>query len=963
MGSREKNVFISYGHNVFDDVVKKMQIKLKEELKGFSFFFDKDFLYEGDWEEQIDNHIKASKWMIFFVSKRSVSRDGYCLNELCRACEKSLKIIPVILDGSEVPLSVNRLHRYDLTDGSGVINDACVEKVTSELIDIFSGKKEIPFADEDIVLRQTLNPIDFKKDISVHYDGFVGRDKVFEKVEEWLYSDDDDDNNIFLIKAFPGFGKTAFSANCCWKFQNEIGAIHFCKFNNSDKADSKHIITSIAYSLAQKLPDYRQSLKNVLQANDIASPSSPKNADRIFELLFVDAMDDLYFDNPCLVIIDALDEAIWQGQINNELCGILKNHKKKLPPWLKILVTCRDDNTILHSLQYVSNTLHITRDINDADIRKYFETELSRIDKDKVTDRAVNLLLEKSEGSFIYAREIIKYLKKYGVGLDEIEFLPTGLYELYTETFRRIFGTGGKVRFEDVVPLLEFICITPEEPTPAFVRDYLGWGERETNERLDALSSLIAVKEDKIEIVHKTLKDWLVSHELSGEYFVSETDGYERLRKYIKCAYETGNRFHPLCLKHYGMVLCELVKRVGGEKRAKYLNELMNILNDRDFQIKRIDNLTLDSGLKLYVSEINFVFENDKSKVNELYCDDTFAYVFSEYRRLLYNSGLFFLLKNSGFSDYLANNAGGFDLQGDVGKIFYYYITEDFALAIDAIDKTLKVYETELKEKDALKAEIYNVKGLALRKIVDFGRAQQAHDAAIECGRKCDYNFELSMAHLIKSKMDIRMGETEKCRSNGEETVRYMKRAIEKSSGGDERTANILFLAEDYRVLCDNMIWAGDLAAAVDYMNRSREIYIKYAATDRYYIRSQYTELLLKTVCGERGLDADIDRVEKAVSNGKYDVGQINIIKCLYLLLTGGDAQKAKAAAQKAYGIYDGIHCPLEREEARSLCDAACKRLGEQSGLTPYTENTYINNWITFYENYLKELVGRTKAK
>ena len=51
MGSREKNVFISYGHNVFDDVVKKMQIKLKEELKGFSFFFDKDFLYEGDWEE------------------------------------------------------------------------------------------------------------------------------------------------------------------------------------------------------------------------------------------------------------------------------------------------------------------------------------------------------------------------------------------------------------------------------------------------------------------------------------------------------------------------------------------------------------------------------------------------------------------------------------------------------------------------------------------------------------------------------------------------------------------------------------------------------------------------------------------------------------------------------------------------------------------------------------------------
>lgn len=961
MSSREKNVFISYGHNVFDDVVKKMENIMTDKLEGFSFFFDKDYLHEGDWENKIDNHIKGSKWMIFFVSKRSVSRDGYCLNELCRACEKSLKIIPVILDKSEVPLSINRLQRYDLTDGNGNIADEKVERVAADITDILLGKKEIGFADEDIVLKQTLNPIDFKKDISAHYEDFVGREGIFDKVRDWLYSDDEDDNNIFLIKAFPGFGKTAFSANCCFKFQNEIGAIHFCKFNNSDKADSKHIITSLAYSLANKLPEYKEAMRRILEFNDITSSTSPKNADRIFELLFVDAMDDLYIDKPCLVIIDALDEAIWQGQINNELCNILKNHKKKLPPWLKILVTCRDDNTILNNLQYVSNTLCLTRDVNDADIKEYFKVQLSRIDKDKVTDRAIELLLEKSEGSFTYAREIIKYLKKYNVSLDNIEFLPTGLFELYAESFHRIFG-GSHIRYDEVVPFLELICVTPEEPTVTFVKDYLGWGERETNERLDVLSSLFSVREGKIEIVHKTLKDWLISHNHSGEYFISEIDGYERLRKYIEKEYDSGNKLHPLCLKHYGMVLAELVKRTEGERRGKYLSSLINLLNDKDFQIERIDKLTLDTGLKLYLKEINFVCEYDKSKTDELYRDDTFTYVFSKYRRLLYNSGLFFLLKKSGFSEFLAKNDGDFDLEGNVGKIFYYYITEDFSSAIAAIDTTLKKYEEELLCRDALKAEIYNVKGLALRKIVDFGKAQEAHDTAIEYGKKCDYNFELSMAHLIKSKMDIRMQNVEECRFNGSEAVRYMKRAIENSPSSDERMANILFLAEDYRVLCDNMIWAGELKAAQSYLSKSSEIYIKYAATDRYYIRSQYTGLLLKTVLGEKNLEAEMETVAKAISSSKYDTGQINLIKSIYALLNDKDIQTAKKAARTAYDTYDCIDCPLEREEARLLYDLACEKDDDISELYPYRGNEYINKWIEFYGGYMRKLISEGKT-
>lgn len=49
----------------------------------------------------------------------------------------------------------------------------------------------------------------------------------------------------------------------------------------------------------------------------------------------------------------------------------------------------------------------------------------------------------------------------------------------------------------------------------------------------------------------------------------------------------------------------------------------------------------------------------------------------------------------------------------------------------------------------------------------------------------------------------------------------------------DKKISNILFFAEDYRVLCDKMIWAYDLDVAQDDMDKSQEIYIKYVTTDR----------------------------------------------------------------------------------------------------------------------------------
>ena len=55
MSERNKNVFISYGHNNFDMLIEKVSKAIRE--KGYNVFLDKDYLNQGDWEDIIDNHI------------------------------------------------------------------------------------------------------------------------------------------------------------------------------------------------------------------------------------------------------------------------------------------------------------------------------------------------------------------------------------------------------------------------------------------------------------------------------------------------------------------------------------------------------------------------------------------------------------------------------------------------------------------------------------------------------------------------------------------------------------------------------------------------------------------------------------------------------------------------------------------------------------------------------------------
>ena len=486
-----KNIFISYGHGIYQNNVHRIAEDLR--TYGFNVFFDIDYLKLGDWEKIIDDHIVASKYFLFFVSERSTSTEGFCLNELCRAGENNATIVPILLEDSKVPLSINKYQRLSLIDclnGDHSFVEAKYKDFLCQLVAIVSGNISLGFSDDDVRLETILRPISSKDFIYRYYDSFCGRREAFEKIEEFIHSS----KNFFWMKARPGSGKTAFSSMLVWRYPEYVSAIHFCKFNNSDRANPKYILTSIAFQLANALPEFK---KRLLESRGLDTIFE-KNATRIFEYLFIELMLDVQPSHPIVIVIDALDECSWRG--NNEICALLQRMRSRIPSWMKFVLTSRDESDIRRYLSLISISYTLSDTETDEDLRAYYHKEFPEADEEKI-----NVLVTKAEGSFLYASEITRQIKDENLSLDNIQFFPIGIYGFFNDCFLRMFGNEvvNDITYDDVKPLLEFLCISQEPVRTDFLEEYLEVDEYSLKAILSLISGMFPIREQTIEPIHK----------------------------------------------------------------------------------------------------------------------------------------------------------------------------------------------------------------------------------------------------------------------------------------------------------------------------------------------------------------------------------------------------------------------------------------------------------------------------
>lgn len=948
-----KCVFISYGHSdntVNGERCSLVANRLKNDLAQsgkYEVFFDNDVLDKGDWEELITKGIEKADYFLFLVSAKSTSSSSYCLNELSRACELKKEIIPVLLDDSFVPLSITRLQRIFFNRALSADNNI-IESVYNDsyerLTRVLDGIEELGFFNKDFDVTNNIQAYD-SYEIAGHIKDFCGRESLFSKFNDWI--SEKNTNSICMLVAAPGVGKSAISSMLTVKFPQNIAGIHFCNFSNSEKNNVKNIIKNLAYQLAYRNSEFMEKLSNSLKRN---TSLDQLDDSRVFEILLLEPANSVTFNETQVLIIDGLDEAIVNN--TNKIAELIVSFQTRLPSWLRFFCTSRPRKEVTSFFVglYTIDINEFEAD-NTDDIKKYYQSNLNNISNENL-----ELLLEKTHGSFLYAKTVMANIKNNMLSVDCIESFPDGIYSYYTLWFNRIFDNTD-ILLTDAKKILSLVSVC----NAAVSRDFLLAATKinDVDKILEALSSFFPLVSNYVVPRHKSIVDWLLSPEnCPSKYLIKKNDAYELLYNYIvEKRSARGWKKDPYVLKNYAVSLRNLSKH----------DELCDLLKDKEFHVACAKSpwFSVYETFFEYLDNLKFLYDYDEDYAFEVYDSEYFIEVFSQHRMDLYNAGLFIKLKNCGFSDYLKENHNqDLGLEYEFGQLHYYYISLSFKEAGNQIDFIHEKYDVEQMDLE-YRSELRRMMMLVYRKLVEFGKLEQISSSTIDDAQKSRSKFEESLAYLTLSKTYCRELRKEEFYKANEEAIRILKEKISEDQDEATKLSDTLFLAEDYRVFADALIWHKDFEKAEEMLRNAYAIYIKHNTHDRYYQRFLYTTLFYEIV-----VNNDREKIQKLFNeiagvmkyaNDLYDEAQIAFFKGVYYYKNYSLTQdvslleEAKESLFVAIKNNKAIAVELERLEAETLYNLCEQKLGNPP-IYNNRFNSYSDTWIEYVKQYMEEL-------
>lgn len=594
-------IFLSYGRDEFAAVAERIRKDLVD--RGYEVWFDIQKLKTGcDWEQYIEDGLKwaakepSTGRIVFVMTPHSVRRpDGYCLNEIALGLSKNLPIIPVMLVWSEPPLSIYRLQFLDMREtyrhGEKKIIEGVYEHKLERLAEALENKK-INFDGRHSQMFKVLEPINFSADVFKLQKDFTGRQWVFAQVDRWL--SDSEASKLFWIIGAPGAGKSAIAAylrdNC-----SQVAAFHFCDAFSDEKRNPSKLVLSVACQLASQLPDYQERLWGLDLAGIKQEFSAPVSAYTLFDKLVVQPLSD-NFPEPnrtLVVIIDALDEATVGGK--NEIVRFLARSAEKTPKWLRFLLTSRPEQEVLVPLQaHNLFMLDMSSKDNREDLTAYLKLKVP-----SVTQAQLHVILEKSEGIFLYVKQVCEEISRGNLSLNRLETFPRGLGGIYEQFFERQLGVNPDYYQREIVPLLCLVLAAQESLTLGFLKTIRGWvNNNELFLRLDKLGSLFPrtgdSDNDTLRPFHKSVTEWLSKKASSGSWYIDTTYGHKLLADAGWTQFKTG----PETMASYFLSwLPEHLKRSISED-----DKLVELLKNFRFMMARLTDGALEQSLRDYRS-------------------------------------------------------------------------------------------------------------------------------------------------------------------------------------------------------------------------------------------------------------------------------------------------------------------------------------------------------------------------
>lgn len=524
---KPQKVFLSYGHDKNREVVEYIYDKLVE--RGHKPWIDKSNIkYGDDWRNAITKGILESEGFLAFISKHSVRVPGVSLDEISIAVGNyNCRIQSVLLEKDVMPPNtICNIQFIDMSNWKEV-KDNSTEKEYNKWLDdkvnsiyeIIENENNIRVAGNISMLENKLEPITSSLKLrAILKNEIVSRNWIVDIIKEKI----EKKCKAIVIYGTPGTGKSVLSAYLANFFADCIASF-FCEWNNSLSYDTQKLLHSIIFQLACYIEDYQNIIVELLKNYSLNNKSS----DEIIYECIKKPLNSLIDGNRSqkIIIIDALDESVNE---NTEFLDVVLKLIDSLPEWVSVMITTRPECKIVEGLKPFES-------INIDDYKEQIKDDIKNYVYKRIGDNETsNNIIDKSDGSFVYAKELIDLYKdsKEDFNLDKI---PKGLGGIYFSNFNRIFKNSNlfKDKFEKIFAV---ILAAKEQMSINEVAAILNIAEEEFNDCLKLISSYVYKMRvnDKylLQVFHKSFLEWIVT-DSAGQYKIDSKKGNKILFDYL----------------------------------------------------------------------------------------------------------------------------------------------------------------------------------------------------------------------------------------------------------------------------------------------------------------------------------------------------------------------------------------------------------------------------------------------
>lgn len=325
-----------------------------------------------------------------------------------------------------------------------------------------------------------------------------------------------------------GMGKSTIAATLAIKFrdQNRLLGAYFFRADNRKQSDPSAVVLALAYQVALCQSDARGSMLQGLEKLQNVDGRAGEQLDLclLTPLLLCSAPDE----GSCLFVIDGIDEVC--GSELKELTRAVAS-LASIAPWIKVFVTSRPYEELKGA---ISPLQPLIIQVDDYRYREDLRELATRLCTDRIAEvdevpLAINKLIEKSNGSFLYMG-LVEFIMKTSVSwsLSELQKeLPDGVSECFMGYFvglKESLSKVGKNFDKSIRPLLSLLVTMREHLSTKEVQILLDASEEEVDELAVRLAAIFPIvlegRERRFKCRHKAVIDWLSNVKESGEFMI-----------------------------------------------------------------------------------------------------------------------------------------------------------------------------------------------------------------------------------------------------------------------------------------------------------------------------------------------------------------------------------------------------------------------------------------------------------